>query len=131
MIEVRFWVDDRGIARGDAPDRWRFLPIFLEDDVQGDTEWTRELRSIVRSYLDGTADEVWEGTGNAWTLILTPGSDEARLELEVLTDKDVEGTVPLEVLDRLLGAWEELVTNRLPQRVAFDAYDPGPNTDHF
>jgi hypothetical protein len=125
---IRFFRDEHGYAAASASTRWHFLTAFLESDVQGDVAGTRDLIERVESYRDGLADAVWEGTGNAWTLVLTPGERVARLDLEVVTDEDIWGTVPLDLLLEMLRAWEHVLTTDEEQTVTFEAYDPGPNT---
>jgi hypothetical protein len=127
-VTARLFRDEGGYAHAEVPEPWHFLASYLRGDVQGDLDDTRMLRRLVEAYRSGQATEEWDGTGNAWTLIFTPGSEEALLELAVETGRDIWGTVPLEILDRLLAGWERMLVTGDTQLVEFDAYDPGPNT---
>lgn len=47
------------------------LDQYLQSDVQGSPEVTRMLLDLVDRVASGDLEE-WEGTGNAFTLTLTP-----------------------------------------------------------
>lgn len=107
MIEGQFYIDEQGWLRADLPERYMVASHFLESDVQGNLEWTRELRRLVAEYRAAKAGETWEGTGNAWTLILTP--EGARIEFELSDDAEPSLDLSLEELDELLAGWEQLL----------------------
>lgn len=119
--------DPKGHLWAHGPQRWHFLAQFLMCDIQGNLAWTWDLRDIVKDYRLGTASEVWAGTGNAWTLALTPESNDALLQLSIFPDDNIWGTVPLEILDHLLAGWGRMLETNETQVVEFDAYDPRPH----
>ncbi len=107
MIEGRFYRDERGIPRAELPEGYRVVRRFLEDDMQGSLAETRRLRRLIAEFRAVPSQERWEGTGNAWTLILTP--EGARLEFELSEDAEPSLDLSLEEFDELLAGWERML----------------------
>lgn len=77
MTKVRLYRDEAGYPRAEAPAPCEALGWMLEQDVQGDLDWCRELLEIIGRVRGGALPE-WSGTGNAHALDLAPG--QARIE---------------------------------------------------
>lgn len=107
MAEMRFYFEDEDEARIEVAPPYGIVGQLIESDVQWNLRWARELRQIVVDYREGRRSEEWEGTGNAWTLILRP--EGAFIEFAVSHDLEPNAAVPLEVLDQALAGWEELL----------------------
>lgn len=73
MIIVRRTRDPYGFLRAETSPPCEPLASFLEQDIQLNERWVEELLEIIRA-VDAGEMETWEGTGNAFTLTLTPGS---------------------------------------------------------
>lgn len=82
-MQVAMFMDADGSLRANVAAPCEVLGWFLEQDVQNDIAWGRELISIVDNVVTGKRS-TWQGTGNAHTLTLTPG--EAHIENEYTQD---------------------------------------------
>ncbi len=98
-VEAEITIDEQGIVRARVPGGHRPWGWFLEDDIGGNLRLGTELLETVAAVRAGAIGE-WEGTGNAWTLYLTP--TRARVE-SAFTDEQDE--VPVGDFAGLLGRW--------------------------
>ncbi|MES1241075.1 MAG: hypothetical protein ABUT39_05595 [Acidobacteriota bacterium] len=108
MSRLDLYRDDRGLprARGEAPDD--LLARFLESDVQGSVVTAYDILGMLDRVESGETS-LWEGTGNAYTLTLTPGGALLRDEL---SDDGETLHLPLAGLRDALNAWIGLLLDR-------------------
>lgn len=85
-MQMKFYRDINGSPRVNMKPPFDIIGRYLEHDVQSFPGWCRELIQIVEDVIIGTRNH-WEGTGNAYTLILTP--DKARVESEFAEPEEV------------------------------------------
>lgn len=110
MLDVRLYRDRFGYPRADASPPHEVLGWFLEQDVQSDAAWGRELAGIVGDVRAG-AREAYTATGNAHTLVLS--REAARIETE-FSDPPHQCTVSLQELERALLDWSAFVAGEEP-----------------
>jgi uncharacterized protein YacL (UPF0231 family) len=67
---LRFHHDAAGDPRAHAGEDRKLLAHWLESDVQGSAALARKILAALEKLEAGELDS-WEGTGNAFTLILT------------------------------------------------------------
>ena len=104
-MTLQLFRDEDGCPRawGDGPGD--LLAGWLESDVQGSPEVARELLDLVDRIASGEMDR-WEGTGNAYTLTLTP--EGATIEAEWEEDAPSRRASLSEVREALAG-WLDLI----------------------
>lgn len=80
-MNLEIYRDEAGDPRArSAPDR-SLLARFLESDVQDNPEHGREILRAIEQVAAGET-EVWEETGNAHTLVLSPEGAVIEAEFE-------------------------------------------------
>jgi hypothetical protein len=101
-VKLDLYRDGKGLprARGD-----NLLARFLESDVQGSVITAYDILRMLDRVESGEAD-LWEGTGNAYTLTLTP--DGALIQDELADDSEALH-LPLADLREALSAWIALL----------------------
>lgn len=104
---MRFFFERRNRARIEVDPPYEIVGEMIESDVQWNLREAREFRALVRDFMEGRRTGEWEGTGNAWTVILRP--EGGFIELAVSDDFEPSGDFPLEVLDEALAGWERLL----------------------
>lgn len=104
-MKLELFRDEDGCPRawGDGPGD--LLAGWLESDVQGSPEVTRELLGLVDRVASGEM-EGWEQTGNAYTLTLAP--EGATLEAEWEEDAPARHASLSEIREALAG-WLGLI----------------------
>lgn len=107
-VEVHMFRDDRGLPRAKAKQPFEALGTFLEFDVQGRADASRDLLTLI---LDVQTQVVphWEGTGNSSTLTLTPTRAHIYNEFAIPT---LECELPLSDFQKVIEAWLEFVTSQ-------------------
>ena len=100
--------DGQGLprARAEAPDD--LLARFLESDVQGSVITAYDILGMLDRVESGETD-LWEGTGNAYTLTLTP---HGALIQDELADDTEALHLPLAEMREALSAWIALLLDR-------------------
>jgi hypothetical protein len=107
-VKLDLYRDEQGLprARGGGPDD--LLARFLESDVQGSVITAYDILGMLDRVESGET-ELWEGTGNAYTLTLTVHG--ARIEDELADDAEALD-LPLSELREALDAWIGLLLDR-------------------
>lgn len=72
-MNMKFYFDSNGDPRTQCPAGYDLLGQFLESDIQGSIAFCQEILDKVEEITSGKID-YWEVTGNAHTLVLSPGS---------------------------------------------------------
>jgi hypothetical protein len=101
-----YW-DETGDPRARAAGKEATLARFLESDVQGSAATGREILAALRQVEAGELP-VWEQTGNAFTLRLSPSGAEIQSALDESDESGQAGeiaAIPLRDLRRALRAW--------------------------
>ena len=102
IVKVDLYRDGQGLPRAAGDD---LLSRFLESDVQGSVITAYDILGMLDRVESGET-ELWEGTGNAYTLTLT--RDGALLQDE-LADDPVEFHLSFAELREALNAWVGLL----------------------
>jgi hypothetical protein len=106
--KLELYRDGRGLPRARAGGADDLLARFLESDVQGSVITAYDILGMLDRVESGETD-LWEGTGNAYTLTLTPDGALIQDELE----DDAEALhLPLAELRDALNAWVGLLLDR-------------------
>ena len=100
-VQVQLFRDEYGYPRAEAAAPYQILGWFLEQDIQADSEWARELIKIIEEIQSGTESR-WEGTGNVHTLILTP--EKAYIESE-FAEPQATCEISLDDLKQAVADW--------------------------
>jgi uncharacterized protein YacL (UPF0231 family) len=110
-VKIDLYRDEQGLprARSEAPDD--LLARFLESDVQGSVITAFDILGMLDRVESGETDR-WEGTGNAYTLTLTPGGAWIQDEQDELADDTEALHLPLSDLREALNAWIGLLLDR-------------------
>ncbi len=69
-MKFNFYIDDSNISRAEIDEEYKLLARFLEEDMQRNPLWRKELICIVGKVNKNEVDSR-EGTGNANTLKLS------------------------------------------------------------
>ncbi|HEX3129380.1 MAG TPA: hypothetical protein VH394_18740 [Thermoanaerobaculia bacterium] len=101
-VKLDLYRDGEGLPRAAGDD---LLSRFLESDVQGSVITAYDILGMLDRVESGET-ELWEGTGNAYTLTLTP--DGALIQDELAEDPE-ELHLPLAELREALQAWIALL----------------------
>ena len=101
-MKLDLYRDSRGLPRAAGDD---LLSRFLESDVQGSVITAYDILGMMDRVESGET-ELWEGTGNAYTLTLT--RDGALIQDE-LADDPGELHLSLAELREALNAWVGLL----------------------
>lgn len=110
-MKLEIYRDEAGDPRArPVPDR-PLLARFLESDVQDNPEHGREILEAIEEVEAGDA-ESWEETGNAHTLILSPGG--------AVIEADFEDAPPcrlsLDELREAVAAWVAFLDSAAEER---------------
>ena len=87
---MKLYRDSSGDPRAHGEKGRELLARFLESDVQASVSHGRRLLAAIDKVAGGHLDE-WEGTGNAYTLSLSP--DGADIEPEMDDDEPLHLTL--------------------------------------
>lgn len=104
-MKLDLYRDDQGLPRAGGED---LLARFLESDVQGSVITAYDILGMLDRVESGETD-LWEGTGNAYTLTLT---SEGALIQDELADEVEALHLPLAELREALNAWVALLLDR-------------------
>ncbi|MPZ87467.1 MAG: hypothetical protein GEU81_05210 [Nitriliruptorales bacterium] len=73
-MTVDFSLDEQGRPRAMAAPPRQSLRWYLEGDVQNNAAWCDELQRIISWLRADSSMLAWEGTGNAFTVMLSGGT---------------------------------------------------------
>lgn len=68
-MEIKLFLDKHGYPRAKVSKSCKVLSSFLEEEIQSDKEYGKELIEVIDDIKKGKLSN-WEETGNANTLIL-------------------------------------------------------------
>lgn len=105
LNDLKLYIDKNGYPRAEVSARYQLIASYLEQDVQRNPEGSRNLIQIIEEVISETRKD-WEGTGNAFTLILS--KDKARIESEFL-DPMESCEIPIKTFQKVLKQWDKLV----------------------
>ncbi len=107
-MKIKFFKNERGYKHADWADEElnsRELAWFLNDDIQADDVWCRQLIQIVENIQSGEVLN-WEGNGNAH--VLTLRQDGA--EVENLYDESLPKVrISLSQFKQVIEAWLQFI----------------------
>jgi hypothetical protein len=101
-VNVHFCLDEQGRPRAEVTPRLQVVRWYLEGDVQSNAAWCDHLRHVISWLQADSSMLAWEGTGNAFTVMLS-GSG-ARL-LPAWSEDEPGCDLPLEEFDTVIGGW--------------------------
>ncbi len=104
-MEIELYQDSDGYPRAKTTPDNKAISWYLEGDVQSNPQWINELIRLIDLVKAGNIP-YWQGTGNAFTLILA--SDKARVESEFATPP-ITTELSLDELREILTAWLSLI----------------------
>lgn len=105
-MTVDFSLDERARPRARAAAPHQLLHWYLEGDVQSNAAWCDQLRRIVSWLRADSSTLAWEGTGNAFTVMLSAGG--ARLQ-PAWFDDEPACELALDEFDEIIAGWARLL----------------------
>ena len=103
MKRISFYRDDTGLLRARTADKDRLLAVFLETDIQEDTEMAAELLKQIKVLQKG-GKKRYETSGNAHTITMTPKT----VTIESLFDEEMQPfRMKLALFQDILTRWAD------------------------
>ncbi len=117
---IKCYRDSSGYCRVDANDVHPHIAAYLEQDVQSDVAYCREMTALIDEVTSGKRDR-WSGTGNAHTVTLRPGEVSITNEFD---DSLGSAKIPLDVFRKCIDVWKDCISSETPRIMPRTTWGP-------